>query len=388
MQSVIGTPHRGSTRGIVENVLLCCEMLSLVKHGYLGAVGDYRGKGLIGVVPSHLRDMSDSSAEVDLLFKQSSKIDMPDGSRYFAAAASPIFPHQVRTIRGAFLPHHPFIFYVAWSAGPLDTPWLYLPAFKLYPGPGSWRKDDLSSRISLADLELPEVEIRTYHTRQWVWGDLDRNQWSYRGPEGDKLRLSYGDFIQWHNPMDRNSRQCARRSAGAGAAWLGVGAVWERWGSGGPGVWARSCGLAWELLGAGGGAALEGELARFVASMGNGGYVRSWAKRTGNCGTYLSDLSRETCYERGFQNSQSLQLCVILLMDVERRQKQLTSELGRMRPAPHFAGENEDQAPAYSHLCHRYAQKIEASIEPQIRHNSDRDEVNFGPQIHKKSGQT
>ncbi|KZP30232.1 hypothetical protein FIBSPDRAFT_884483 [Athelia psychrophila] len=269
-----------------EAMLLCCEMLSLVKHGYLGAVGDYRGKGLIGAVPSHRRDMSDSSAEVDVLFKQSSKIDMPDGSRYFAAAASPIFPHQVHTIRGAFLPHHPFIFYMAWSAGPLDTPWLYLPAFKLcvtrgnrlhdeedfsyyqartrvvvdgqpfsppitlliphrigYPGPGSWRKDDLSSRISLADLELSEVEIRTYRTRQWVWGDLDRNQWSagqsesfdrlneswdmsrrahvsgaglsmkYRGPEGDKFRLSYGDFIQWHNPMDRNSRQSDTASA-------------------------------------------------------------------------------------------------------------------------------------------------------------------------------
>ncbi|KZP07208.1 hypothetical protein FIBSPDRAFT_902228 [Athelia psychrophila] len=111
-----------------------------------------------------------------------------------------------------------------------------------YPGPGSWRKDNLSSRISLADLELPEVEIRTYRTRQWVWGDLDRNQWSagqsesfnrlneswdmsrrahvsgaglsmkYRGPEGDKFRLSYGDFIQWHNPMDRNSRQSDIRS--------------------------------------------------------------------------------------------------------------------------------------------------------------------------------
>ncbi|KZP28207.1 hypothetical protein FIBSPDRAFT_885807 [Athelia psychrophila] len=214
-------------------------MLSLVKHGYLGAVGDYRGKGLIGAVPSHRRDMSDSSAEVDLLFKQSSKIDMPDGSRYFAAAALPIFPHQVCTIWGAFLPHHPFIFYVAWSAGPLDTPWLYLPAFKLcvtrgnrlhdeedfsyyqahtrvvvdgqpfsppitliiphrigYPGPGSWRKDDLSSRISLADLELPEVEIHTYHTRQWVWGDLDRNQWSAGQSESfDRLNESW-DVIE------------------------------------------------------------------------------------------------------------------------------------------------------------------------------------------------
>ncbi|KZP17108.1 hypothetical protein FIBSPDRAFT_894515 [Athelia psychrophila] len=240
MQSVIGTPHRGSTRGIVENVLLCCEMLSLVKHGYLGAVGDYREKGLIGAVPSHRRAMSDSSAEVDVLFKQSSKIDMPDGSRYFAAAASPIFPHQVRTIRGAFLPHHPFIFYVAWSAGPLDTPWLYLPAFKLcvtrgnrlhdeedfsyyqartrvvvdgqpfsppitliiphrigYPGPGSWRKDDLSSRISLADLELPEVEICTYRTRQWVWGDLDRNQWSAGQSESfDRLNESWDVCVE------------------------------------------------------------------------------------------------------------------------------------------------------------------------------------------------
>ncbi|KZP30348.1 hypothetical protein FIBSPDRAFT_946077 [Athelia psychrophila] len=70
-------------------------MLSLVKHGYLAAVGDYQEKGLIGEVPSHRQDMSDLSAEVDLLFKQSSKIDMPDGSHYFAAAASPIFPHQV-----------------------------------------------------------------------------------------------------------------------------------------------------------------------------------------------------------------------------------------------------------------------------------------------------
>ncbi|KZP15854.1 hypothetical protein FIBSPDRAFT_912406 [Athelia psychrophila] len=41
-----------------------------------------------------------------------------------------------------------------------------------------------------------------------------------RDHEGDKLRLSYGDFIQWHNPLDRNSRQAISKWAARWALGL------------------------------------------------------------------------------------------------------------------------------------------------------------------------
>lgn len=145
-------------------------------------------------------------------------------------------------MQGDFLPHHPFIFFVDWSAGPLNTPWLYIPAFKLcvtrgcllhhemnfsyyqartrvlvdgqefssplaliiphydgHPEPGSWLQDqhDLSSHISLADLKLPKVEIHTYCTRRWVWGDMDQSQWTEVQAESfDRLDKSWDACVE------------------------------------------------------------------------------------------------------------------------------------------------------------------------------------------------
>lgn len=169
-------------------------------------------------------DVSDLSAEQTTLLRQSLKIDVPDGSHYFPAALLPIFPSQVRVVRGSFLPHHPFIFFLARSSGPLDTPWLYLPAYKLcvtrgrllhheqdfsyyqartripmedpevslplviivphYLGhpepfcPSSQDIVEMPSRLSLVNLNTPEVEICTNRDCTWNWEAADREKWT------------------------------------------------------------------------------------------------------------------------------------------------------------------------------------------------------------------
>lgn len=69
--------------------------------------------------------MSDRNVEDQL----SSSIVNPDGSCYFLGARSPLLPCDVRSVLGEFLPQHPFIFFVAY--GRVDTPWLYLEAFRM-----------------------------------------------------------------------------------------------------------------------------------------------------------------------------------------------------------------------------------------------------------------
>lgn len=196
------------------NVVLCCTSLVLMPALLVpDGVVDSRG----------ISESSDESDNSDVLWRQSSAIDVPDSSHYFAGAAGPIRPQDVRIVRGNFLPHHSFIFFAAWTAGPILTPWLYLPAFKLFITIGSllhhernfsyyqgrcrvvsngrryslpltlifphqvWHPEsdcwlrkplDSSHLSSLADINVPEVEINTYRFRQWVWQVPDEDQWT------------------------------------------------------------------------------------------------------------------------------------------------------------------------------------------------------------------
>lgn len=182
------------------------------------------------------RGLSESSADLLALFHQVSLLDNPDGSRYFAAASGPIFPHQVSCVRGNFMPQNPFIFYVTW--GSLDTPWLFLPAFQLFvtcgrllhhehdfsyfqartrvlvgtqrvsipitliiphvvkcPGPFWPSFQDMVEmpyRTKLEELILPEVEIYTHRDRVWDWTKVEQGPWTEaQAASCDKLRESW-----------------------------------------------------------------------------------------------------------------------------------------------------------------------------------------------------
>lgn len=170
------------------------------------------------------RGMSESSAALTALLGPQPEVDDPDGSQRFAAASGPIFGNHVRIVRGNFMPSHPYIFYVAWSAGPLNTPWLFLPAFGMCVTRGNLlhHEQDFSFyqartrvfvervryspvlilliphslghpqpfrpslldafeilfRTSLAEMDIPDVEIVTHRIRTWEGRKLKRENWS------------------------------------------------------------------------------------------------------------------------------------------------------------------------------------------------------------------
>ncbi|KZP29078.1 hypothetical protein FIBSPDRAFT_947084 [Athelia psychrophila] len=69
-------------------------------------------------------------ADSEVLDRSSSSIDIPDGSRYFISALIPVYPNDVRVLLGNFMPQDPYMFFVAF--GHVTSPFLYLPAFRLY----------------------------------------------------------------------------------------------------------------------------------------------------------------------------------------------------------------------------------------------------------------
>ncbi|KZP04750.1 hypothetical protein FIBSPDRAFT_967867 [Athelia psychrophila] len=69
-------------------------------------------------------------ADSEELDRSSSSINIPYGSRYFISALIPVYPNNVRVLLGNFMPQDPYMFYVAF--GHVTSPFLYLPAFRLY----------------------------------------------------------------------------------------------------------------------------------------------------------------------------------------------------------------------------------------------------------------
>ncbi|KZP16532.1 hypothetical protein FIBSPDRAFT_894964 [Athelia psychrophila] len=69
-------------------------------------------------------------ADTEVLNRQSSSIIIPDGSRYFISALVPVYPGDICSLLGNFMPQDPYMFYVAF--GHVTTPFLHLQAFNLF----------------------------------------------------------------------------------------------------------------------------------------------------------------------------------------------------------------------------------------------------------------
>lgn len=65
-----------------------------------------------------------------MLQQQSSSVDLPDGSCYFIGAQHPIYPGDVCSVLGKFMPQDPHVFYVAY--GRMERPWIYLLGYCLF----------------------------------------------------------------------------------------------------------------------------------------------------------------------------------------------------------------------------------------------------------------
>ncbi|KZP15612.1 hypothetical protein FIBSPDRAFT_958627 [Athelia psychrophila] len=93
---------------------------------------EWRDESLTGRDPDRwLRVLSPEVVGLnsDMLDRQSPSVIIPDGSRFFIGARSPVYPCDVRPVLGNFMPQDPFMFYIA--EGQIDKPWLYLEAFRL-----------------------------------------------------------------------------------------------------------------------------------------------------------------------------------------------------------------------------------------------------------------
>ncbi|KZP17249.1 hypothetical protein FIBSPDRAFT_894368 [Athelia psychrophila] len=93
---------------------------------------EWREKDLTGRDPDRwLKVLSPEvvGPSADMLDRQSSSIVVPDGSRFFIGARSPVYPGDVRPVLGNFMPQDPYMLYIA--QGRVDKPWLYLEAFRL-----------------------------------------------------------------------------------------------------------------------------------------------------------------------------------------------------------------------------------------------------------------
>lgn len=94
------------------------------------------------------------------LDQQLSSIAIPDGSRFFIGARSPIFPRDVRMVQGDFMPQDPYMFFVA--HGHIDTPWLILEGFRL--------------AVTLGHLLHHEKDFSCFRARTIVYDGM-RREW-------------------------------------------------------------------------------------------------------------------------------------------------------------------------------------------------------------------
>lgn len=163
-------------------------------------------------------DLPGSSATEDALFRQSSSIVVPDGSSHFVGATGPVYPQDVREVRGAFMPQNPWILYLAW--GPVDTPYLWLPAYRFFVHRGLLlsREQDfafyqgcirvcldgreiaplitiiiphrlggperfhpsLPTHLKFSEFPLPSVEINSSQRVDWDWGAVTLSPFTER----------------------------------------------------------------------------------------------------------------------------------------------------------------------------------------------------------------
>lgn len=170
------------------------------------------------------RDVSESSTSLEALFLPSSSVDVSGGSQRFAGTSRKIPDSDIQIIHGNFMPNFPSVLYVAWSAHHINTHWLYLPTFGLYITRGDLLHHELNfafhaARIrvleqgirqspfivlmiphylypprhfqpslqdlvmepylaSIADMDVPEVEITTHRLRTWKGMHCKVDKWS------------------------------------------------------------------------------------------------------------------------------------------------------------------------------------------------------------------
>lgn len=166
------------------------------------------------------RDVSELSAVLTTSSLPSSSANISDCSQRFAATWMKLFPGQVQVIHGNFMLHHPSILYVAWSRYQINSPWLYLASFGMCITAGQWLCDEENfafyeartkiwtqgtsrspsivlmiphflgrpgtchppphdqTLASIANMDVPDVEIVTHHRRTWIEGCVDTQQWT------------------------------------------------------------------------------------------------------------------------------------------------------------------------------------------------------------------
>lgn len=177
-------------------------------------------------------DLPGSSAANDVLFRQSSSIDVPDGASHFVGADGPVYPQDVREVLGAFMPQNPWILYLAW--GPVDTPYLWLPNYRFFVHRGRMlcREQNFSfyqgcvrvcldgqdlaplitiiiphrlggperfhpsfpTRLRVAEFPLPLVEIASSLHLEWDWDSVELSPFTLRQTESlARLRDSWSE---------------------------------------------------------------------------------------------------------------------------------------------------------------------------------------------------
>lgn len=169
-------------------------------------------------------DVSELSTVLEALLPSSS-VDVSDGSQRFAGTSRKVPDSDVQIIHGNFMPNYSCVLYVAWSAHHINTPWLYLPTFDLYITCGDllhhelnfafyaarirvWEQgiqqspfivlmiphclylpccfqpslQDLAMKpyllASIADMDVPEVEIVTHRLHTWKGMQCKMDKWS------------------------------------------------------------------------------------------------------------------------------------------------------------------------------------------------------------------
>lgn len=194
------------------------------KRGVIGRIsGPWCVPGKLGPVYLTLMSIFHSYdfpglPKADTLFTQSSLINIPDGSSYFADVPGPVFPNEVCMVQGAFMPQDPFI--LCLTSGQVSTPYMFLAGYRFFVHCGSLLHHELDfhfhqgcimvcldghkitslipdylrccrdnarpssqSGLRLSEFHLPLLGGYNYLQFSWHWDDVDSTLFNMRQME-------------------------------------------------------------------------------------------------------------------------------------------------------------------------------------------------------------